>query len=166
MYIFSFRKTRGSKDRLCEATVELQMCPSRVWPVGICSLLLCSRPCPSSLLDAGRGWPCGRHVPALRLAPRTTHAAADCHVEESNLHGSLGHGLQQVGTEPWLNAEEKRPRASPGGWGQQMCLQLPALLCEGVRSRPSSAGDCWEMQGAGGARRMASASGGKMRQRA
>jgi hypothetical protein len=86
-------------------------------------------------------------------------------MEESNLHGSLGRGLQQVGTGPLLNAEEKMLRASPGGQGQQTSLQLPAFLCEGVRTRPSSAGDCWEMQGAGGARRMASASGGKMGQR-
>lgn len=89
-----------------------------------------------------------------------THA-----VDDSNLHGSLGQGLRQVGTDPLLNDKEKMPRASPGGWGQHTCLHLPALLCEGVRTLPSSAGDCWEMQGAGGAGRMISASGGKMGQR-
>ena len=64
-------------------------------------------------------------------------------LQERNLHGSLGQGLRQVGTDPLLNAEEKMPRASPGERGQQMCLRLPALPCEGVRTRPSSAGDCW-----------------------
>lgn len=86
-------------------------------------------------------------------------------LRKKNLHGSLGQGLQQVGTDLLLNAEEKMPRASPGGWGQQTCLQLPALLFEGVRTLLSSAEDCWEMQGAGGAKRMASVSGGKMGQR-
>ena len=55
-------------------------------------------------------------------------------MEESNLHGSLGRGLQQVGTGPLLNAEEKMLRASPGGQG------LPVL---------GTAGRCKGLEGQG-----------------
>lgn len=65
MYSFSFRKTRGSKDRLCEATDELEMCLSRgvAHRLLLPPLLLCSSLHPSSLLDAERTGPAGGTCP-------------------------------------------------------------------------------------------------------